>query len=79
MYAFLQNRQLLNPNKSGFRPSDSCINQLLPIMHEIFKSFEATPPLKVGLIFSCIKSFWQSLAWKATLKIKFYWNLRQIL
>ena len=29
MYTFLQNKQLLNPNQSGFRPSDSCINQLL--------------------------------------------------
>ena len=27
MYTFLQNEQLLNPNQSGFRPSDSCINQ----------------------------------------------------
>ena len=29
MYTFLQNKQLLNPNQSGFHPSDSCINQLL--------------------------------------------------
>ena len=26
IYTFLQNEQLLNPNQSGFRPSDSCIN-----------------------------------------------------
>ena len=36
MYTFLQNEQLLNPNQSGFCPSDSCINQLLSITHEIF-------------------------------------------
>ena len=29
LYTFLQNEQLLNSNQSGFRPSDSCINQLL--------------------------------------------------
>ena len=28
---------LLNPNQSGFRLSDSCINQLLAISHEIMK------------------------------------------
>ena len=27
--------KLLNPNQSGFRPSDSCINQLLAITHEM--------------------------------------------
>ena len=26
MCPFLQNEKLLNPNQSGFRPSDSCIN-----------------------------------------------------
>ena len=51
MYTFLQNEQLLNPNQSGFRPSDSCINQLLSITHEIFQSFDSTVPLEVRLFF----------------------------
>ena len=51
MYTFLQNEQLLNPNQSGFRPSDSCINQLLSITNEIFQSFDATPPLGVRSVF----------------------------
>ena len=34
-YTFLRNDQLLNPNQSGFRPSDSCINQSLSTKHEI--------------------------------------------
>ena len=51
MYAFLQNEQLLNPNQFGFRPSDSCINQLLSITHEIFRSFDTTPPLEVRSVF----------------------------
>ena len=42
---------LLNPNQSGFRPSDSCINQLLAITHEIFKAFDCNPPLEVRLVF----------------------------
>ena len=38
---------LLNPNQSAFRPSDSCINQLLAITHEIFEPFDCNPPLEV--------------------------------
>ena len=32
---FLANN-LIAPNESGFKPGDSCINQLLSITHEIF-------------------------------------------
>ena len=37
----------LNPNQSGFRPSDSCVNQLLAITHEIFEAFDCNPPPEV--------------------------------
>ena len=43
--------RLLNPNQSGFRPSDSCINQLLAITHKIFQSFDCNPPLEVRSVF----------------------------
>ena len=43
--------RLLNPNQSGFRPSDSCINQLLPITHEIFGAFDYNPTLEVRSVF----------------------------
>ena len=38
---FLANN-LLGPNQSGFKPGDSCINQLLSITiyHEIYSSFD---------------------------------------
>ena len=39
IYDFLSKEKLLNSNESGFRPSDSCINQLLVITHEIFEAF----------------------------------------
>ena len=51
MFIFFQNEHLLNPNQSGFRPSNSCINQLLSITHEVFQSFHATPPLEVRSVF----------------------------
>ena len=43
--------RLLNPNQSGFRPSDSCINQLLAITHEIFEAFDCNPTLEVRSVF----------------------------
>ena len=43
--------KLLNPNQSHFCPSDSCINQLLPITHEIFEAFDCNPPLEVRSVF----------------------------
>ena len=36
---FIEN-DLTSPNQSGFKPGDSCINQLLSIIHDICKSFD---------------------------------------
>ena len=51
IYNFLLEEDLLNPNQSGFRPSDTCINQLLAITHEIFEAFDYNPPLEVRSVF----------------------------
>ena len=51
IYYFLIEEKLLNPNQSGFRPSDSCINQLLAITYEIFEAFDCNPPLEVRSVF----------------------------
>ena len=51
VYKFLSEERLLNPNQSGFRPSDSCINQLLAITHEIFEAFDCNSPLEVTSVF----------------------------
>ena len=40
MLKFFTENELISPNKSGFKPRDSCINQLLAITHEIYKSFD---------------------------------------
>ena len=37
---FIRN-DLISQSQSGFKPGDSCINQLLAITHEIYKSFDA--------------------------------------
>ena len=36
---FIENNQI-SENQSGFKPGDSCVNQLLPITHEIFSRFD---------------------------------------
>ena len=41
IYAFLNDKNLISPNQSGFRPGDSTINQLLAITTEIYEAFES--------------------------------------
>ena len=50
-YHFLLEERPLNPNQSGSRPSDSCINQLLTITYEIFEAFDCHPTLEVRSVF----------------------------
>ena len=40
MYELFTENNLISPNRSGFKPSNSCINQLLSITPEICKSFD---------------------------------------
>ena len=37
---FTENNLIFPPDQSVFKPGDSCINQLLSINHEIYKSFD---------------------------------------
>ena len=40
MFRFLIENNSISSNQFGFKPGDCCINQLLFIIHEIFKSFD---------------------------------------
>ena len=40
MFSFFIENGLISQNQSGFKPEDSCINQLLSVTHEIYKSFD---------------------------------------
>ena len=40
MFRFFLDNKLISTNQSGFKPGDSCMNQLLSITHEIYKSFD---------------------------------------
>ena len=40
MYKSISNNNLLSPNQPGFATWDSCINQLLSIIHDIYNLFD---------------------------------------
>ena len=40
LFEFFIANELISSNQSGFKPGDSCINQLLSITHKIYKSFD---------------------------------------
>ena len=40
IFNFFIEKKLISPNQSGFKPGNSCINQLLSITHEIYESFD---------------------------------------
>ena len=40
MFGFFIENDLISQHQSGFKPGDSCINQLLSITHEIYQSVD---------------------------------------
>ena len=68
---FFTGINLISPNQSGFKPSDSCINQLLPITHEIYKSFDDGLEVQ-GIFLDNSKAF--DKAWHKELLYKFKQN-----
>ena len=58
LYHYFETNNILNINQSGFRAGDSCVNQLISITHDIFKSFDANPSLEVrGVFLDISKAF----------------------
>ena len=47
VFLYLENNELLTPHQSGFRPDDSCIYQLISIVHNIYGNFDHNPSLEV--------------------------------
>ena len=40
MFGFSIENDLISQHQCGFKPGDSCINQLLSIIHKIYQSFD---------------------------------------
>ena len=57
LFVYLNNNNLLNSNQSGFRPSDSCVNQLISITHDIYEAPDANPSLKVIVFLDLSRTF----------------------
>ena len=55
---FMIQNNLLNSFQSGFRPNDSCNNQLISLTHNIYHDFNASSSLKVrGVFLDLSKAF----------------------
>ena len=49
---------MLSIHQSGFRPGDSCVHQLISIVHKIYNAFDANPSLEVrGVFLDISKAF----------------------
>ena len=58
LYKYFEKNNIFNANQSGFRIGDSCINQLISITHNIYKSLDANPSLEVrGVFLDISKAF----------------------
>ena len=54
MFQYFLNNELISPNQSGFKPRDSCVNQLIPTTHENCKVFNDVLELRgVFTVFDC--------------------------
>ena len=51
LFAHFYDNDLFSKCQSGFMPGDSCISQLLSIVHEIQSSFDCNPPVDTRAIF----------------------------
>ena len=51
MFEYLEKYKLLSAHQFGFQANDSCVDQLLPITHNICKAFDAYPTLESRGVF----------------------------
>ena len=56
MLSFFIENDLICQNQSGFKPGNSCINHLLSITHEVYKSFDEDWEVK-GVFLNISKAF----------------------
>ena len=45
LFEYLEKYKLLSANQSGFQSNDSCVDQLLSIVHNIYTAFDEFPTL----------------------------------
>ena len=68
MHEFLEeNMNLVCQHQSGFRSSDSCEYQLVPIVYDFYAYFDCSPPLNIKGIFLDIS---KAYTWRLIYKVK---------
>ena len=51
LFEYLEKYKLLSAHQSGFRANDSCVDQLLSIIHNTFTAFDAYPTFESRGVF----------------------------
>ena len=51
LHEYVEEKKLLSVHQSGFRSNNSCVNQLLSIVHNLHKAFDAYPTLETHGVF----------------------------
>ena len=58
LYSYFETNNLFTNSQSGFRKGDSCISQLLAIVHDIYNNFDANPSIDTrGVFLDISKAF----------------------
>ena len=71
LYEYVGENKLLSVHQSGFRCNDSCVNQLLSIVHNLYKAFDAYPTLETrGVFLDMSKAFDKVLHQALIFKLK---------
>ena len=70
---YFKGNDLFSKSQSGFGKDGSCVSQLLSIMHEIFKGFDANPSLDTcGIFLGISKAFDRVCHEDLTFKLRSY-------
>ena len=58
LFEYLEKYKLLSPHQSGFRANESCVDQLLSTVHNIYTAFDEYPTLESrGVFLDMSKAF----------------------
>ena len=73
LFNYFQSNRLFTPSQSGFLPGDSCITQLLSIIHETETAFDENLTVDVrGVFLDISKAFYKFWHDGIIFKLKFY-------
>ena len=51
IFNFIDTRNMFSVHQSGFHPGNSCVHQLISIVHELYNTFYANPSLEMRGVF----------------------------